>query len=109
MRDETAQTDPLTIGQRLIADYEADVIAQPWELAKAIDAAIAGEREACAKVCEIAANALIEHAVGMIDNSEAIAEIQPDQVVKSWHGLASAIRARPPSPAPVKEGADNDG
>lgn len=39
--DPTAQTEPLTIGQQIVADYENDMIAEPCELAAAIDIAIA--------------------------------------------------------------------
>ena len=38
--DPTAQTEPLTVGQRIVADHEADMIAEPCELAEAIDRAI---------------------------------------------------------------------
>lgn len=39
--EPTAQTEPLTIGQQIVADYEMDLIAEPCELAAAIDTAIA--------------------------------------------------------------------
>ena len=39
--DPTAQTEPLTIGQKIVADYETSLIAEPCELAAAIDEAIA--------------------------------------------------------------------
>ena len=38
--DPTAQELPLTQGQQLVADYEMDQIAEPCELAEAIDKAI---------------------------------------------------------------------
>ncbi len=38
--DPTAQTTPLTVGQRIVADYETNLIAEPCELAEAIDRAI---------------------------------------------------------------------
>lgn len=37
MRDPTAQTEPLTVGQQLVAAWEADKIAEPCELAEWID------------------------------------------------------------------------
>lgn len=52
MRDPTAQTEPLTEGQKIVAAYEADTIAEPCELAAAIDKAIAAEREANAQCAE---------------------------------------------------------
>lgn len=39
--DPTAMTGPLTIGQQIVATYEGDMIAEPCELAAAIDTAIA--------------------------------------------------------------------
>jgi hypothetical protein len=41
-RDLTAQCDEkdLTVGQKIVADYEMDVIALPCELAQSIDDAI---------------------------------------------------------------------
>lgn len=39
-KDPTAQTLPLTKGQQIVADYEMDMIAEPCELAEAIDKAI---------------------------------------------------------------------
>jgi hypothetical protein len=50
--DPTAQTEPLTLGQKIVAAYETDMIAEPCELAAAIDKAVEAEREACAKVAE---------------------------------------------------------
>lgn len=38
--DPTAQTDPITKGQQIVADYEMNMIAEPCELAEAIDRAI---------------------------------------------------------------------
>lgn len=52
MRDPTAQTKPLTLGQQIVAAHEADMIAEPCELAQRIDDAIASERERCAKLLE---------------------------------------------------------
>lgn len=40
MRDPTAQTEPLSEGQKIVAQYEKDVIAEPCELAAAIDLAL---------------------------------------------------------------------
>ena len=40
MTDPTAITGPLTIGQQIVADHEKNMIAEPCELAAAIDAAI---------------------------------------------------------------------
>ncbi len=37
MRDPTAQTEPLTIGQQLVSAWETDKIAEPCELAEWID------------------------------------------------------------------------
>ena len=56
MRDPTAQTEPLTTGQRLVSEWERDIIAEPCELAEAIDAAIAAERERCANLAETYSN-----------------------------------------------------
>jgi hypothetical protein len=39
--DPTAMTGTLTKGQQIVADYEADMIAEPCELAAAIDRALA--------------------------------------------------------------------
>jgi hypothetical protein len=52
MRDRTAMTEPLTIGQQLVARWESvnSGWSEPADLAEAIDAAIAAEREACAAV-----------------------------------------------------------
>lgn len=52
IHDATAQTEPLTVGQRIVAGYETDLISEPCEYAAAIDAAIAAEREACASIAE---------------------------------------------------------
>ena len=54
MRDRTAMTEPLTIGQQLVARWEGvnSGWSEPADLAEAIDAAIAAEREACAKLAE---------------------------------------------------------
>lgn len=41
MVDPTAQTGPLTKGQQIVAKYEADMIAEPCELAAAIDQSLA--------------------------------------------------------------------
>lgn len=56
MRDRTAQTEPLTIGQQLVARWESidSGWGEPADLAEAIDDAIAAEREACAKLVESA-------------------------------------------------------
>jgi len=35
--DPTAQSGVLTPGQKIVADYESDMIAEPCELAKMID------------------------------------------------------------------------
>lgn len=45
MRDPTAQTEPLTEGQRIVASYEASMIAEPCELAESIDMALMLEYE----------------------------------------------------------------
>jgi hypothetical protein len=39
--DPTAQTESLTTGQRIVTDYERNLIAEPCELAAAIDEALA--------------------------------------------------------------------
>jgi hypothetical protein len=56
MRDPTAQTEPLTAGQQIVAAWETDIIAEPCELAECIDqriaAAVKAEREACAKMAQ---------------------------------------------------------
>jgi hypothetical protein len=57
MHDPTAQTEPLTAGQQIVAAWETDIIAEPCELAECIDQRIAAEREACAsKAREFAAH-----------------------------------------------------
>ena len=40
IEDPTAQTGLLTIGQQIVAQWEADTIAEPYELARLIDVAI---------------------------------------------------------------------
>lgn len=51
MRDRTARTEPLTIGQRIVAWWETTTSAsEPADLAERIDDATAAEREACAKI-----------------------------------------------------------
>jgi hypothetical protein len=54
MRDRAAMTEPLTIGQQLVARWEGvnSGWSEPADLAEAIDAAIAAEREACARICD---------------------------------------------------------
>jgi len=67
MRDRTAQTEPLTIGQRIVARWESidSGWSEPADLAEAIDAAIAAEREACAKIADDAApTSMSPHAEG---------------------------------------------
>jgi hypothetical protein len=44
MNDPTAMTEPLTTGQRLVADWQAELIAEPCELAAAIDRELAALR-----------------------------------------------------------------
>jgi hypothetical protein len=39
-RDKTAQTEPLTEGQKIVADWENDHIGEPCELATVIDMAL---------------------------------------------------------------------
>jgi hypothetical protein len=39
-RDKTAQTEPLTEGQKIVADWENNNIAEPCELATVIDMAL---------------------------------------------------------------------
>jgi hypothetical protein len=43
--DPTAQTEPLTEGQKIVAAYERDMVAEPCELAESIDVALALEYE----------------------------------------------------------------
>jgi hypothetical protein len=52
MRDRTAMTEPLTIGQQLVARWESvnSGWSEPADLAEAIDAAIAAERERCVRI-----------------------------------------------------------
>lgn len=52
MNDRTAMTEPLTIGQQLVARWEgpASGWSEPADLAEAIDVAIAAERTACMKI-----------------------------------------------------------
>ena len=53
MRDPTAQTEPLTAGQKVVAQWETDgSLFEPCELAQLIDDAIEAEREACAKLAD---------------------------------------------------------
>lgn len=40
MPDPTAQTEPLTIGQRIVADWESSIFGEPCDLAEVIDKAI---------------------------------------------------------------------
>jgi RNase adaptor protein for sRNA GlmZ degradation len=72
MRDRTAQTEPLTIGQQLVARWEgpASGWSEPADLAQAIDAAIAAEREACAQLAEGTRHVVGAHEV----TARAIAE-----------------------------------
>lgn len=44
MIDPTAQTGPLTEGQKLVALWEGGTMFEPWELAAAIDVALAKAR-----------------------------------------------------------------
>lgn len=45
MRDPTAMTEPLTEGQKIVAAWERDMIAEPCELAESIDTALMLEYE----------------------------------------------------------------
>lgn len=71
----------LTPGQRLIAANEAGMFSHPSELAKAIDEAIAEEREACAKAADP-----IEHGGPWTDIEKQAYDVRSV--------VASAIRAR---------------
>jgi hypothetical protein len=53
-RDRTAQTEPLTIGQKLVARWESidSGWSEPADLAEAIDNAIEAETVACAVIAE---------------------------------------------------------
>lgn len=54
MRDRTAMTEPLTVGQQIVARWEGSASgwSEPADLAEVIDSAIAGEREACALLAD---------------------------------------------------------
>lgn len=54
MRDRTAQTEPLTTGQKLVARWESadSGWSEPADLAEAIDQAIAAAYEDAAKIAE---------------------------------------------------------
>jgi hypothetical protein len=45
MTAATAQTEPLTEGQKIVAAYEGDAHADPHELAQSVDVALALEYE----------------------------------------------------------------
>lgn len=51
MRDRTAMTEPLTVGQQIVAKWESleSGWSEPADLADGIDAALKAEREACAE------------------------------------------------------------
>lgn len=84
MRDRTAQTGPLTVGQQIVAWWETTTSAsEPADLADKIDVAIAAERERCAKAVE---------AVG-----EWVTSGPPGSAVarpSHYKDFAAAIRAR---------------
>ena len=42
----------MTLGQQIVAAHEADMIAEPCELAQRIDDAVHAERQRCAKIAE---------------------------------------------------------
>ena len=77
--DRTAQTEPLTTGQSIVAKWEgpASSWSEPADLAEAIDKAIAAEREACAKIADNYAET-----------------IKPYPWVKTASDVAELIRAR---------------
>lgn len=55
MNDPTAQSEPvLTTGQRLVAAHEMNMIAEPWELAAAIDAVVSPLRAALRTAVKVA-------------------------------------------------------
>lgn len=62
-RDRTSTTEPLTIGQQIVAKWESlnSGWSEPADLAEAIDAALAAENEACAKLAEQMASRLGGH------------------------------------------------
>jgi hypothetical protein len=91
----------LTPGQKLIAANKAGEFSHSSDLAKAIDEAIAGEREVLLRDI----------------NRAAIDQRYGDRVIFYYDVLnfleeyteEMDRKARSPSPAPVKQGADNDG
>lgn len=87
--DPTAQTEPLTIGQQIVASWETDAIAEPCELAGAIDRAI---REARTGADELAAE-VINHdcAEAVQAEREACAAIADEIAAKG--GIAGAAAA----------------
>jgi hypothetical protein len=80
MRDRTAQTEPLTVGQRIVAKWEGlNGWTEPADLAEGIDEAIAAARSA----------ALEEAAKVAVAQYSAIDD-DPDGYIER---IAAAIRA----------------
>jgi hypothetical protein len=77
-------TEPLTIGQRIVAKWEgpASDWSEPADLAEAIDAAIAAEREACASLADVHGQRHASFGKDYYDAASA-----------AWH-IRDAIRAR---------------
>jgi hypothetical protein len=93
--DPTAQSEPLTIGQQIVASWETDAIAEPCELAGAIDRAIREAREAADKL----AAEVINHdcAPAVLAEREACAQLADEIALRGGvaaSSVAAAIRGR---------------
>lgn len=86
--DPTAQTEPLTIGQQVVAAWETDAIAEPCELAAAIDMAIRDRQHLCAHLVE-SRETLAKHTTAEIESE--LASVSPEALA----ALAAAIRSLP--------------
>lgn len=86
MRDRTAQTEPLTIGQQLVARWEgpASGWSEPADLAEAIDATIAAERERCA--------ALLDEMARISETAADTLDIIRDHAHAERHRVAAVAR-----------------
>ncbi|MBK9497149.1 MAG: hypothetical protein IPO08_22070 [Xanthomonadales bacterium] len=88
MRDRTAQTEPLTIGQQLVARWESEDNgwSEPADLAEAIDREIATQRQrvadAMARACADAVKAGdMDKAHHFADAQKCISEVFPDVTI----------------------------
>ena len=85
MRDRTAQTEPLTIGQQIVAKWEAaeSPWSEPADLAEAIDDAVKAEREACAKAAEPSLRDLYAPTYGTYDRGYHAGRVDAATVIRS--------------------------